>query len=88
MKDNKSILFVGNCYYNHFYLSRELRKLGWRADTLNIDLDPASQMYYHGSDFVIRKGNIIGVIINLVFFVKAIFKYKKIHLEILLKRWI
>lgn len=79
MKDNKSILFVGNCYYNHFYLSRELRKLGWRADTLNIDLDPASQMYYHGSDFVIRKGNIIGAIINLVFFVKAIFKYKIFH---------
>jgi hypothetical protein len=79
MKKNKSILFVGNCYYNHFYLSRELRELGWRADLLNIDIEPANQMYYHGSDFQIHRGNIFGVISNLFFFVKAIFKYKIFH---------
>jgi glycosyltransferase involved in cell wall biosynthesis len=46
-----SVLFAGQSYYHAWYLSRELRKLGWRADVLNWDTTPESQGYYHGQDF-------------------------------------
>lgn len=45
------VLYVGQAYYNAWYLSRELRKLGWKADVLNWDSNPQSQIYYHGEDF-------------------------------------
>jgi glycosyltransferase involved in cell wall biosynthesis len=45
------VLFAGHSYYHAWYLSRELRKLGWKADVLNWDPNPKSQMYYHGEDF-------------------------------------
>ncbi|MHB8693429.1 MAG: glycosyltransferase [Solirubrobacteraceae bacterium] len=45
------VLFVGQSYYHAWYLSRELRKLGWKADVLNWDPNPASDIYYHGEDF-------------------------------------
>jgi Glycosyl transferases group 1 len=44
------VLFAGQSYYHTWYLSRELRKLGWRADVLNWDPNPQTQMYYHGED--------------------------------------
>src|SRR5688500_12580058 len=47
----KAVLYVGQCYYNTWYLSRALRLRGWKADVLNWDLNPASQIYYHGEDF-------------------------------------
>lgn len=47
------VLYVGQAYYNAWYLSRELRKLGWKADVLNWDPNPASQIYYHGQDFIL-----------------------------------
>lgn len=50
-RGRKSVLYVGQMYYNHWYLSRALRSLGWRADVLNWDLNLGSQMYYHGEDF-------------------------------------
>jgi hypothetical protein len=48
------VLFVGQSYYHAWYLSRELRKLGWRADVLNWDPNPNAEMYYHGEDFRLR----------------------------------
>lgn len=47
----KSILFVGHAFYNAWYLSRELRKLGWKADVINIDQNKNNENYYHGEDF-------------------------------------
>jgi glycosyltransferase involved in cell wall biosynthesis len=47
----KAVLYVGQAYYNSWYLSRALRELGWTADLLNWDMNPASQIYYHGEDF-------------------------------------
>lgn len=44
------VLFSGQCYYYTWYLSRELRKLGWCADVLNWDSNPEAQEYYHGED--------------------------------------
>lgn len=49
-KNPKSILFVGQAFYNSWYLSRELRRLGWEADLINIDPNPANGNYYHGED--------------------------------------
>jgi hypothetical protein len=46
-----SVLFAGQSYYHAWYLSRELRKLGWRADVLNWDFAPDSQGFYHGEDY-------------------------------------
>ncbi|MRS11743.1 MAG: glycosyltransferase family 1 protein [Actinobacteria bacterium] len=45
------VLFCGHSFYHTWYLSRELRKLGWRADVLNTDANPQSQSFYHGEDF-------------------------------------
>lgn len=45
------VLFAGHSYYHAWYLSRELRKLGWTADVLNWDPNPKSDIYYHGEDF-------------------------------------
>jgi len=45
------VLFAGHSYYHAWYLSRELRKLGWKADVLNWDPNPSSQIYYHGEDY-------------------------------------
>ena len=45
------VLFVGQSYYHAWYLSRELRKLGWKADVLNWDSNPESGLYYHGEDY-------------------------------------
>ena len=50
----KAVLYVGQAYYNSWYLSRALRELGWTADLLNWDLNPGSQIYYHGEDFRIE----------------------------------
>jgi hypothetical protein len=46
---NKSVLFVGTCYYNAWYLSRALRDRGWRATVLTYPGD-MSEMYGHGWD--------------------------------------
>jgi glycosyltransferase involved in cell wall biosynthesis len=50
-RKRKAVLYVGQAYYNSWYLSRALRKLGWTADLLNWDMNPGSQIYYHGEDF-------------------------------------
>ncbi len=47
----RRVLYVGQSYYHTWYLSRALRKLGWRADVFNWDLDPGAQPFYHGEDF-------------------------------------
>lgn len=46
---NKSVLFVGSCYYNAWYLSRALRDLGWRATVLTYPGD-MSETFGHGWD--------------------------------------
>ena len=51
------VLYVGHMYYHTWYLSRALRKIGWTADTLNIDPNPASQVFYHGEDYKLDYDN-------------------------------
>ena len=78
MQNNKKrILFVGHCYYNHWYLSREMRKLGWKADVLNVEIDTPNQAYYHGEDFGFNsKFSIIDFFKQFLFYFNAIFRYQ------------
>lgn len=73
----KSVLYVGHCYYNTWYLSRELRKLGWKADTLNFDLNPASQIYYHGEDFRWHRSDHPAE--HILFLLDSLKKYRVFH---------
>lgn len=74
---NKSILFVGHCYYNHWYLSREMRKLGWRADVLDVDADGPGRRFVHGQDFDFNsKFRVLDFLKQFFFFAQSIFRYK------------
>lgn len=76
MKDKKRILYVGHCYYNHWYLTREMRKLGWKADVLNVEVDSPSQSFYHGEDYQFAsKFGIIDFFKQFFFYLRAIFRY-------------
>lgn len=73
------VLFVGHSYYHAWYLSRELRRLGWTADVLNIDADPGTQMYYHGEDFAFRYGGIADLARQAGFFARSLARYDLFH---------
>lgn len=75
------VLFVGHSYYHAWYLSRELRKLGWKADVLNWDPDPDSQIFYHGEDFrVTYEGNErVLALKHALFYAQMIPKYDIFH---------
>jgi Glycosyl transferases group 1 len=71
------VLFVGQSYYHAWYLSRELRKLGWTADVLNWDDTPGSELYYHGEDFTLTsKGSALG---HARFYARSIPRYDIFH---------
>lgn len=70
-----AVLFVGQAYYNSWYLSRELRKLGWRADLVNFDEDPAHAMYYHGEDVRFSTKTLRGIAYQFFFFLRALARY-------------
>jgi glycosyltransferase involved in cell wall biosynthesis len=53
-KGRKSVLYAGQAYYNAWYLSRALRRIGWKADVLNWDNNINTQRYYHGEDFKLK----------------------------------
>lgn len=84
--EQKRVLFVGQCFYNTWYLSRELRKIGWKADVLNIDVDHRYDMFYHGEDFRLsyERGQNYGDVFfdlldHLIFFFNAIDRYDIFH---------
>lgn len=54
--NKKAVLFVGQAYYNSWLISRELRHRGWRSELINIDLNPANQMFYWGEDSMLPSG--------------------------------
>ena len=47
------ILFIGASYYNTWYLSRELRSLGWHADMF-VYGGEGSDAYMHGTDYSLK----------------------------------
>lgn len=73
------VLFVGQCYYNNWYLSRELRKRGWRADVVNWDEDPENQMYYHGEDVRFSCKTLWGCVKQVWFYLLSFFRYDVFH---------
>jgi len=75
----KAVLFVGQAYYNAWYLSRGLRTIGWRADVFNWDTSPASQIYYHGEDFSLLSPALKGRWPRLRFYLFALFNYDVFH---------
>jgi len=75
----KSVLYVGQAYYNNWYLSRALRKLDWTADLLNWDLNQGSQIYYHGEDFRIEYRSYDDVKNFYQFFFNSLSKYDVFH---------
>ena len=75
----KAALFVGQAYYNAWYLSRALRARGWKADVLNWDSNPNSQLYYHGEDFSFDFSGNTPVLKHLIFYLKALWRYDVFH---------
>jgi hypothetical protein len=74
------VLYAGQCYYNTWYLSRELRKLGWRADVLNWDTNPSSQSFYHGEDFKLEYStSALSSVKHMFFYLGAIARYDIFH---------
>lgn len=78
-RKRKSVLYVGQAYYNSWYLSRSLRKLGWNADLLNWDMNPGSQIYYHGEDFRIPYESATDVENYFRFFFRSLRQYDVFH---------
>ena len=75
----KSVLYAGQFYYNNWYLSRALRKLGWKADVMNWDLNPEAQIFYHGEDFRVRIQTIPQLVSFLPRFFKLLWIYDVFH---------
>jgi hypothetical protein len=75
----RAVLFAGQAYYNAWYLSRALRKLGWRADVLNWDADPTTDIYYHGEDHKFDYTVPEDVYAHLEFYLRALFRYDVFH---------
>jgi hypothetical protein len=75
----RSVLYVGHMYYYPWYLSRALRRLGWKADVLNWDSSTGPQIYYHGEDFKFKHTTVIDLLDQIIFYIKAIFIYDIFH---------
>ena len=75
----RRVLYTGQAYYNAWYLSRALRPLGWKADVLNWDANPSTQMYYHGEDFLVGGDGLRSVDECLAFYVAALYSYDIFH---------
>lgn len=75
----RRILYAGQSYYNCFYLSRELKKLGWKADVLNFDPSPQTAIYYHGEDYNFTEETPYNISRDIKFFADALYNYDIIH---------
>lgn len=73
------MLYVGQAYYNSWYLSRALRKTGWKADLVNWDLNPQAELNYHGEDSRICYNSDNDILNYLVFYYHAILQYDIFH---------
>ncbi len=73
------VLYVGQSYYNAWYLSRELRKLGWRADVLNWDATPERDRFHHGEDYRLEEGGEDELGRHLRFYLRALATYDVFH---------
>ena len=73
------MLFAGQSYYHGWYLSRELRRLGWKADVLDFDHNPKDTELYHGHDFQLPGGGREVLRAHLDFLENALDTYDIFH---------
>jgi hypothetical protein len=73
------VLYVGQSYYNTWYLSRALRKLGWVTDVVDIDPDENSKMFYHGHDYKLEYRSKMDALRHFRFYLKALRNYDIFH---------
>ena len=79
-KSKGRVLYVGHLYYYTWYLSRALRRIGWKADSLNIDPNPDSKMYYHGEDYFLEHSDPDVLLRKQIwFYITALFRYDIFH---------
>lgn len=78
-KNIKSVLFVGQAYYNHWYLSRELRKLGWKAELINLEINDDNKNYYHGQDVSFSADTFKNPVKKLEYFLYALANFQNFH---------
>jgi hypothetical protein len=81
MSKRGRVLYVGQAYYNAWYLSRSLRERGWKADVLNWDSSAADGIHYHGQDIRLdHSGSPRRVILrHLAFYLRALASYDIFH---------
>lgn len=77
--ERRSVLFAGQAFYHAWYLSRELRKLGWKADVLNWDPTPSAQGLYHGEDVRLVERDRLDFVRHGAFFARAMRDYDVLH---------
>jgi Fe-S-cluster containining protein len=75
----RRVLFAGQAYYNAWYLSRALRARGWKADLLNWDENPSTQIYYHGEDFRVGAPGLTTAEECLNFYLESLYLYDVFH---------
>jgi len=73
----KAVLYVGQSYYHAWYLSRSLRKRGWKADVLNWDFNPTSALFYHGEDLKFNIDDDVEE--HLTFYLRSLVEYDLFH---------
>jgi len=73
------VLYVGQSYYNTWYLSQGLRARGWTAETLNTDETASDQIFYHGQDYQFRYRTYWDHAKQVAFFARAIVDYDVFH---------
>jgi glycosyltransferase involved in cell wall biosynthesis len=73
------VLYVGQAYYNAWYLSRALRERGWRADVFNWDASPETDLYYHGEDYRMEARGRLDVARQLRFYQWTLRNYDVFH---------
>lgn len=78
MRDRR-VLYVGQAYYNSFYLSRGLRAVGWKAELLDWDLNLSAKKFYHGSDFDFAPGEPYDYIRDVEFYINSLYSYDIFH---------
>lgn len=74
-----AVLFAGQAYYNHWYLSRALRSIGWTADLIDFDPNLSNMDFYHGSDYRFDRDASSFMVDVLSRFVDALYRYDIFH---------
>jgi hypothetical protein len=77
--EKPAVLFTGQAYYHAWYLSRELRRLGWTADVLDFDHNASGTSLYHGRDFALAPGGPEVISSHLDFLEYALDTYDVFH---------